>query len=158
MHVDLKAGTVAPVQNQLSSDIAYSLIGSDGVSVQTSNLSQTPLSGNKVLVRFDVAISNTLSDVILTTPTVPTPPAGVTGVVLFPFQATVTLGPSSAINPSTDWDGAPFSFFNDINCTGAPNSIAFAGRNTPHRWRPARRRQRELSDSRSTRTSSLSTW
>jgi hypothetical protein len=125
MHVDLKAGTVAPIQNQLNSGISYSLIGSDGVSLQTSNLSQSPLNGNRVLVRFDVAISNTLSDVILTTPTVPTPPAGVSGVVLFPFQATVTLGPSSAINPSTDWGGAPFSFFNDVNCTGASNSDCF---------------------------------
>lgn len=125
MHVDLKAGTVAPVQNRANSDISYSLVGSDGVSLQTSNLSQTPLSGNRVLVRFDVAISNTLSNVILTKSTVPTPPAGVTGVVLFPFQATVTLGPASTITPSTDWDGAPFNFFNDVNCTGSPNSDCF---------------------------------
>jgi hypothetical protein len=102
MHVDLKAGTVAPVQNQLNSEISYSLVGSDGVSLQTSNFSQTPLSGNRVLVRFDVAISNTLSNVILTKPIVPAPPTGVAGVVLFPFQATVTVGPSSNINPSTD--------------------------------------------------------
>jgi hypothetical protein len=125
MRVDLTAGTVASIGNQRNSGISYSLIGSDGVTVQTSNLSQTPLSGNRVLVRFDVAITNTLSSVILTTPTRPAPPAGVSGLILFPFQASVVVGKASTITPSTDWDGAPFSFFNDANCTGSPNSDCF---------------------------------
>jgi hypothetical protein len=125
MRVDLAAGTVAPAQNQLNSEISFSLIGSDGVSVQSSNLSQTPLGGNRVLVRFDVAISNTLSDVILVKPTRPVPPAGVNGLLLFPFQATVVSGKASTITPSSDWDGAPYNFFNDVSCGGSVTSDCF---------------------------------
>ena len=49
-----------------------------------SNLHQ--FTQDKVRIQFDVTITNQLTGVQLITPTFPTPPAGVTGVLLFPFE------------------------------------------------------------------------
>lgn len=124
LRVDVAAGTIAPIQTPVNSDISLSLVGSDAVVLQTSNMSQTPLGKNKTLVRFDVAIANSLTNVTLIKPTVPAPPPGTTGVLLFPFRANALSG-SGAVAPSTDWDGAPFNFFNDVNCTGSASSDCF---------------------------------
>ena len=73
-------------------------------------------------------------------PTVfPAPPAGTTGPILFPYDiavavtsggtatggqgndVVVTLPSYGLVAPSTDWNGAPHSFFNDASCT-PPNN------------------------------------
>lgn len=132
LRVDVAASTVAAIQAQTNPSIAqtnpnisFSLVGSDGVAVHTSNVTQVPLGTNKVLLRFDIAIANSLSNVALTAPTVPAPPPGANGVLLFPFQTTVVQGKHSSVAPSADWDGAPYNFFNDASCTGAPTSDCF---------------------------------
>jgi hypothetical protein len=124
LHVDLGSSTVTQINVPPNPDVLYSLVGSDAVALQTSNLTQTPLGKNKMTVRFDIAITNSLTNVTLIKPTVPAPPAGTTGVLLFPFQATPVGGFGSVV-PNSDWDGAPFNFFNDANCTGSASSDCF---------------------------------
>jgi hypothetical protein len=125
LRVDVAGGQVSTIQSVGNSDLRFSLIGRDGVSLQTSNMTQTPSGGSKVLVRFDVAITNTLTNVTLIKPTVPTPPPSASGVLLFPFGATVTAGSGNSITPSADWDGAPYNFFNDTHCGGSPSRDCF---------------------------------
>lgn len=115
-----------------------SLLGKDVISIGTSNyvasgVGQGGAPAGRVRVRFDVAITNLLSGVQMITPTFPTPPAGQTGVFLFPFLTTVTntTGGVSVedgnqvvietpgfgvVTPSIDFDGAPHNFFNDDVC------------------------------------------
>jgi hypothetical protein len=121
LRVDVGARTVTPIGLPATSNVSFSLVGNDGVTVQTSNMNQSPLGMKKTLVRFDVAITNSLSNVTLIKPTVPAPPSGTTGLVLFPFQATPVTG-SGDIAASSDWDGAPHNFFNDASCKNAAGS------------------------------------
>ena len=124
LRVDVAARTVTQVGVPSNPDISFSLVGSDGVTVQTANMSQSPLGRNKILVRFDVAITNSLSNVTLIKPTIPAPPAGTNGLLLFPFQTTVVTGSGSVI-ASSDWDGSPFNFFNDASCKNAAGSDCY---------------------------------
>jgi hypothetical protein len=118
LRVDVAAGTVTQVNVPASGDLRFSLVGSDAVSLQTSNFTETALGKNKITVRFDVAITNSLTNVTLIHPTVTPAPAGTTGLLLFPVQATPTAG-SGSITASNDWDGAPFNFLNDGSCKGS---------------------------------------
>jgi hypothetical protein len=115
-----------------------SLLGKDVIQISTSNynaggLGQNGAPAGKVRIRFDVAITNLLNGVIMETPTFPTPPAGQTGVFMFPFLTTVTntAGGTSVedgntvvietpgygvVTPSVDFDGAAHNFFNDNAC------------------------------------------
>jgi hypothetical protein len=124
LHVDVAARTVTQVGVPSSSGISFSLLGSEGVSVQASNFVQSPTARNKNLVQFDVAITNSLNNVTLIQPTLPEPPAGTNGLLLFPFSTTVVSG-SGRVVASNDWDGAPFSFFNDDACNNSGSSSCF---------------------------------
>jgi hypothetical protein len=70
----------------------------------------------KVRVAMDLALTNLLTNAAFVPPSFPTPPAGTSGVLLFPFSTTVSGG-SGNIAPSPDWDGSPINFFNDIDVT-----------------------------------------
>lgn len=135
--------------------ISFSIIAGDVIQLTTSNYQASTVGQfqpNKIRVTFDVSLTNKLASVQLITPTFPTPPAGVQGVLLFPYSTTVTTtsggvsvggdGTDVIIEqpnrgqtaPSTDWDGdgsagsgAPFNFFNDADC-------AAAGANDCYRW------------------------
>lgn len=117
-----------------------SLLGADAVNIAVSNLVRGALGASvagKILLTFDLSIIGRLNGVRLTTPTFPTPPRGVSGVQVFPFEVSVITssgGVGSAGNElivttprfgsilaSTDWDGAPHSFFNDTDCNGGSN-------------------------------------
>jgi hypothetical protein len=124
VRVNTATGTVTVVSPPSKSSASFSLIGTDGVSLHTSNLTTAPLNGGRTLVRFDVSVTNALSGVSLATPVTPTPPAGATGILLFPFQSIVTLG-KGTVTPSTDWDGAPYNFFNDTKCGGSATRDCF---------------------------------
>src|SRR5262245_517165 len=118
----------------------YSLLGADVIEVTTNNFVAGAVGAavpGKVLITFDVTVNNRLPGIQLTTPTFPTPPSGVTGVQLFPFEISVTTTSGSAtgtgnevivqsprfgaVVPSNDWNGAPHNFFNDIGCTATSN-------------------------------------
>jgi hypothetical protein len=119
-----------------------SIITGDVIELTASNYAASAVgqfTPNKIRVSFDINISNRLASVELITPTFPTPPAGVSGVLLFPYSAvaTVTTGgvtvggdgteviveqPSyGAVDASLAWDGAPHNFFNDAGCAAGSN-------------------------------------
>lgn len=120
-----------------------SILAGDVVNiVPTGTLSTSALNAfipGAVRTTFDVAIQNNLTSVDLITPTFPAPPTGTTGVILFPFQVTVTETPGGVsvggdgtdvlvelpnqgqVQPSVDWDLAPFNFFNDDACGPTDN-------------------------------------
>ena len=122
-----------------------SIITGDVIELTASNYVASTVgqfTPNKIRVSFDINISNRLASVELITPTFPTPPAGVSGVLLFPYSAvaTVTTGGVSvggdgteviveqpsygAVDASIAWEGAPHNFFNDAGC-GAGSSDCF---------------------------------
>ena len=126
-----------------------SLIAGDAISLTASNFFASTVgqfTAGKIRVRFDLSITNNLSQVELLTPTFPAPPPGVTGVLIFPFATHVTtttggvsvggsgdsviveLPNTGQVAPSTDWDGdgspgagSPFNFFNDAGCPAGSN-------------------------------------
>ena len=118
LHVDVAARTVTQVNTLSNGDISLSLVGEDAVSLQTSSLSQTALGKNKVRVQFDVAITNSLTNVTLVHPQATASPSGTTGILLFPLEATATTG-SGVITASSDWDGDPFNFLSGGACKGS---------------------------------------
>jgi len=149
-------GTVAasPQQAGGPGSPSYSLIAGDGITLTASNYFASTVgqfSPGKIRVRFDLSITNKLSSVQLITPTLPPAPPGVTGVLLFPFatHVTVTSGGVSVggagdsvivelpntgqVAPSTDWDGAPYNFFNDADCaaTGANDCYRYEAFTAP---------------------------
>jgi hypothetical protein len=120
----------------------YSIVAGDVVQLTASNYSASAVGAfqpGKIRVRFNINITNALAGVQLITPTFPVPPAGVTGLFLFPFEEVVTTTsggvsvggdgtsviveqPSyGAVAPSTDWAGAAFNFFNDTGCPAGSN-------------------------------------
>ncbi len=135
--------------------INFSIIAGDVIQLTTSNYNASAVGAfqpNKIRVTFDVSLTNKLASVQLITPTFPTPPAGVSGVLLFPYSTTVTTtsggvsvggdGTDVIVEqpnrgqtaPSIDWNGdgtagsgSPFNFFNDADCSAA-------GANDCYRW------------------------
>ncbi|MEO8138233.1 MAG: carboxypeptidase-like regulatory domain-containing protein [Gemmatimonadota bacterium] len=123
--------------------VDFSLVGGDVVTLTTSNFAASAIGAfqpGKVRVTFDVNMTNKLSGVQMVGPTVfPAPPPGTTGPLLFPYNIAVavtsggtatggqgndvivTLPSYGLVAPSTDWNGAPFNFFNDVGCTGTAN-------------------------------------
>src|SRR5215510_9811499 len=118
----------------------YSLLGSDVIELTTNNfVAGAPGAAvpGKVLITFDVTINNRLPGIQLITPTFPTPPAGVTGVQLFPFEISVTTTTGGvagsgnevivqsprfgAVVASNDWGGNPHNFFSSVGCTATSN-------------------------------------
>jgi hypothetical protein len=118
---------------------SYSILAGDVVELSASAYAASAVgqfTPGKIRVTFDINITNRLASVELITPTFPAPPAGVTGVFLFPHEnvVTTTSGGASvggdgtdviveqpsvgAIEPSTTWDGSPHNFFNDGGCGG----------------------------------------
>jgi hypothetical protein len=119
---------------------SMSLLGSDVIDVTVSNYVAGAIGATipgKILVTFDITLHNRLNGIRLITPTFPTPPVGVSGVQVFPFEISVfttsggvgTQGNEIVVTsprfgaaiPSNNWDGAPHNFFNDVGCTGASN-------------------------------------
>lgn len=132
--------------NVLGGGAQYSLLGGDVIELVTSNFQAGAVGAvepGKVAITFDLQVLNKLAGLRLTTPTFPTPPSGVTGVQVFPFEISVTTtsgGVASsgnevvvtsprfgAVVPSSDWGNLPLgdgnfhNFFNDVGCTSTSN-------------------------------------
>ncbi len=123
-------------RNSNRAGVSLSLLGTGLVELRASNFSAGTIGAveaGKVLVRFDLTVVNLLN-FFLVTPTFPAPPAGVSGVQVFPLEIRVALasgGPFvlsppgvGPVQPSLDWSGAPHNFFNDAVC-GRANSDCF---------------------------------
>ncbi|MEZ4586674.1 MAG: hypothetical protein R2909_09770 [Gemmatimonadales bacterium] len=122
---------------------SLSIVGGDAVVIDASSFSATGVGSGgappgKVLVRFDLALTNRLGGTRLVRPTFPIPPDPVaSSVYLFPLEAiptTTTGSVTSAGNDviveqpnyggvvaSADFDGAPHNFFNDGGCPSGAN-------------------------------------
>lgn len=122
-----------------------SLLGGEAVRiVPIAGTYNASLSGafepNRIRVTFDVLIENKLPGISFITPTWPVAPAA--GVVLFPLDYVVTttsggvtggdgneviveLPSRGQVTPSIQWDGAPYSFFNDADCSLAVSNDCF---------------------------------
>ncbi len=117
-----------------------SLLGGDVIDLTATNYVAGAVGAvvpGKVLITFDLTVNNKLAGIQLITPTFPTPPAGVTGLQLFPFEISVTTTAGGvttignevivtsprfgAVIASDDWTGAPHNFFNDVGCTVSSN-------------------------------------
>ncbi len=124
----------------------YSILAGDVVQLSTANYQASAVGAftpGKIRVTFDVFITNRISAINLITPTFPAPPAGVTGVLLFPFEAAniVSTGGATpggdgteiiveqpsrgAVDPSVDFEGEPFNFFNDGACAAGNNDDCY---------------------------------
>lgn len=80
-------------------NVAFSLLGEDAISLTATNFfASAPgaLQPNRTEVFFDLAVTNLLPGITLTTPTLPTPPAGQQGLILFPFSTTITTSSGGA--------------------------------------------------------------
>ena len=130
-----------------TSSVDFSLVGGDVVTLTSSNFVASAVGAfqpGKVRVTFDINITNKLTGVQLIGPTVfPAPPAGTTGPLLFPYDIAVavtsggtatggqgndiivTLPSYGLVAPSTDWNGAPHNFFNDVGCAASTTSDCF---------------------------------
>src|SRR3982750_3192760 len=74
LHVNVASGTIEAMETMANRgvsfnvvgpavpDPSFSLVGSDGVAIQSSNMNQAPVGNNKMLVRFDIAIRNSLTN------------------------------------------------------------------------------------------------
>ncbi len=127
-----------------------SLLGGEAVRLIPSNYQASAVGAfapGKIRVTFDVVIENKLPGVKFITPTWPVSPAA--GVILFPLDYVVTTTPGGvtggdgneviveqprfgAVAPSIDWSGtgaagsgAPYSFFNDTDCSLATSNDCF---------------------------------
>ncbi len=117
-----------------------SILAGDVIEVlaDDATLAFSPVVGGQREATFDIAIRNRLAVVNLIQPTFPAPPAGTSGIILFPFETvlidvnneSVTGGQGDGteviveapneglVAPSASWDGPPTNFFNDDpNCS-----------------------------------------
>ncbi|MFN0098751.1 MAG: hypothetical protein ACKVS7_08765 [Gemmatimonadaceae bacterium] len=129
---------------------ALSLLGGEAVRLIPSNYQASAVGAfapGLIRVTFDVVIENKLPGIRFITPTWPVSPAA--GVILFPLENVVTTTPGGVtggdgndiiveqpsygrIVPSIDWNGtgaagsgAPYSFFNDADCSLATSNDCF---------------------------------
>ena len=109
---------------------SFSLIGSDGVEFEVRSGCQFAPIPNRPRHRrctFRVELTNRMQGVDLVTPTeFPRPPAGVTGILLFPWTAVAEGGTDPTAVPSPDWDHGPVDFFNDfVGCSSGGKSDCY---------------------------------
>jgi hypothetical protein len=109
---------------------SLSLIGSDGIEFEVrSGCRFSPIPNKPKLRRctFRVELTNRMQGVDLMTPTeFPRAPAGITGILLFPWTAVAEGGTDPTAVPSPDWDHGPVDFFNDfVGCSSGGKSDCY---------------------------------
>lgn len=125
--IDTRTGQVEVTPPRATSSAAgpaYSLIGGDGVALDADPCAFTPIPGNPRRKRctFSLRIENRLEATDLVTPTeFPRPPAGVTGILVFPLTASAQGGTEAVAVPSPAWDRQPANFFNDFGSCASGN-------------------------------------
>jgi hypothetical protein len=126
--LDIQAGRATVIAPAISaaraaggSGPSFSIIGSEGVELHPGALTCTVIPRNREQKRcsFDLSLGNRFREIDLMTPTsFPKPPAGVSGVLMFPLTAAADAG-SGPVVPSPDWDYGPINFFNDFGSCSA---------------------------------------
>lgn len=140
-------GVISPsMEGNADGSPNYSILAGDVVQLSTSNYQASAVGAftpGMIRVTFDVNITNRISAINLITPTFPAPPAGTTGVLLFPFEAATIVSTGGAtpggdgtdiiveqpsrgtVFPSIDFEGEPFNFFNDGACAVGNNDDCY---------------------------------
>lgn len=137
LRIDAVTGAiqVAPPREATSANAAavrpsFSLIGSDGIEFDVRSgcrFSAIPNRPRHRRCTFNVDLRNLMQGVDLVTPTeFPRPPAGVTGIMLFPWTAVARGTTDTTAVPSPDWDHGPADFFNDfMSCSSGAKTDCY---------------------------------
>ena len=108
---------------------SLSLLGSDAISLHAGNCTFSSIPNNSKLksCSMTLSIENQLASTDLLAPTsFPRPPAGVSGILVFPYTAAGLGVPGGTAVPNTLWDGAPANFFNDFSgCASGKTSDCY---------------------------------
>jgi len=122
--IDAESGEIKVAEPRVASARAteslqsLSLIGSDGIEFEVQSgcrFSPIPNRPKHRRCTFSVELTNSMRGVDLMTPTdFPRPPAGVTGILVFPWTVVARGGVDTTAVPSPDWDHGPANFFNDF--------------------------------------------
>ena len=108
---------------------SFSLIGTDAITLHAGNCSFSSLPNNSKLksCSMTLSIENQLSSTDLLEPTsFPRPPAGSSGILVFPYTAAGLGVPGGTAVPNALWDGAPANFFNDFSgCAAGKGSDCY---------------------------------
>ena len=133
LQIDTRTGTVSrppadAVDARSAARPSYALVGNNEIDVALSGCARTSAGSNRVRLTCEAAVRNRRDGSQLVTPTFPVPPTSQAGILLIPYRVIPIGGNGSAV-PTTDWDGAPHSFFNDASCSTKPESDCY-------RWEP----------------------
>jgi hypothetical protein len=135
--IDVATGRVAVGRPQQASQSSagpadrpsFSLIGSDAISLHAGNCTFSSIPNNSKLksCSMTLSIENRLASTDLVAPTsFPRPPAGVSGILVFPYTAAGLGIPGGSAVPNALWDGAPANFFNDFSgCASGKTSDCY---------------------------------
>ena len=108
---------------------SLSLLGSDAISLHAGNCTFSSIPNNSKLksCSMTLSIENQLASTDLLAPTsFPRPPAGVNGILVFPYTAAGLGIPGGSAVPNALWDGAPANFFNDFSgCASGKTSDCY---------------------------------
>ena len=139
--IDVPTGrvTVGPPELESRGDTAarlsFSLLGSDAIRLHASNCTFSSIANNSKLksCSMTLAIENQLESTDLLAPTsFPRPPAGVGGILVFPYTAAGLGIPGGSAVPNALWDGAPANFFNDFSgCASGKTSDCYRWESYP---------------------------
>jgi hypothetical protein len=97
---------------------SFSLLGSDAIALHAGDcvFSSIPNNAKQKSCTMTLSIENRLSSTDLVTPTsFPRPPAGIGGILVFPYTAAGLGVPGGTAVPNASWNGAPANFFNDFS-------------------------------------------
>ena len=108
---------------------SFSLIGSDAIRLHAGNCTFSSIPNNSKLksCSMTLSIENQLTSTDLLAPTsFPRPPAGASGILVFPYTvAGLGVAGGTAV-PNALWDGAPANFFNDFSgCASGKTSDCY---------------------------------
>lgn len=143
LHVDLATGHVGvvrpPSAGAAADGLSFALVGRNELLLTSTNMTRSAVGAflpKKVRVRFDLALTNRLTGAALVPPSFPSPPSPNTRLLLFPFQTAAVVG-TGKVTPSSDWDRAPRSFFNDAACPAPGKSDCYRSEPYPSPLHPA---------------------
>jgi len=130
LSIDVNGVKVSQLTSTTSStpqSASASTLGS-GVRATVSNVVRSSPVFGRVRVTFDLALTNTFSNIDLIPSTFPLPPTA--QVVAYPFTTNPAGLFGLKVIPTADWDGNPWNFFNDPVC------IALTPPSDCYRWEP----------------------
>ncbi len=135
--IDVATGQVTvarPAPRSTPGGPSLSLLGAEVVGIQATPCTFSAIPGNTKLKRctMQLSVTNRLDAGALARPSFPTPPAGTTGILLFPFTASAQTITGTTAVANADWNNAPANFFNDFaSCAGGKTSDCYRSETFP---------------------------